>query len=64
MEEESRLRASGLKITRKITKPLSTDCAGISFVDLLGADFSEDLVASFNVIQNFFNGKLPVTRGQ
>ena len=56
MDEESRLRASGLKITRKITKPLSTDCAGISFVDLLGSDFSEDLVASFNVIQNFLMG--------
>ena len=62
MDEESRQRASGLKVKPKRTKPLSTDCASISFMDLLGSDFSEDLVASFNVIQNFFNGKLPVTR--
>ena len=56
MDEESRQRASGLKAKPKYTKPLSTDCASISFLDLLGSDFSEDLVVSFKVIQNFLMG--------
>lgn len=62
MEEESRQRASGAKFNPKFTNRLSTDCAGVTFTNLVKGDFSEELTASFNIIQNFFDGKLQVTR--